>query len=107
MIEWIRFGLTTLCIVGGLFFFLSGVVGQYRFRYVLNRMHAASMGDTLGLMLVMAGLCISQSDGFVIAKCIITCLFVMLTSPTASHLIARLEIATNEHPEKEMELIRK
>ncbi|MBE5778367.1 MAG: monovalent cation/H(+) antiporter subunit G [Clostridiales bacterium] len=107
MIEWIRFGLTAALIAGGLFFFLSGVVGQYRFRYVLNRMHAASMGDTLGLIMIMLGLSISHNDGFVIAKCLITCLFVLLTSPTASHLIARLEIATNEHPEKEMELIRK
>lgn len=107
MIEWIRFALTAVLLLGGLFILLSGVVGQYRFRYVLNRMHAASMGDSLGLMLVMLGLCISQNDVFVILKYLLTAVFLLLTSPTSGHLIARLEIATNEHPEKEMELIQK
>ncbi|MBP3541562.1 MAG: monovalent cation/H(+) antiporter subunit G [Clostridia bacterium] len=107
MIEWIRFVLTALFLLGGLFILISGVVGQYRFRYVLNRMHAASMGDSLGLMLVMLGLCISQNDVFVILKYLLTAAFLLLTSPTSGHLIARLEIATNEHPEKEMELMQK
>lgn len=107
MIEWIRFILTVLFMLGGLFILLAGVVGQYRFRYVLNRMHAASMGDSLGLMLMMLGLSISQNDGFVILKYLLTAAFVLLTSPTAGHLIARLEIATNEHPEREMELMKK
>lgn len=107
MIEWIRFVLTALLLAAGLFIFFSGVVGQYRFRYVLHRMHAGSMGDSLGLMLVMLGLCISQNDVFVILKYLLTAVFLLLTSPTSSHLIARLEITTNEHPEKEMELMRK
>ena len=88
-----------------LFVLLVGVVSQYRFRYVLNRMHAASMGDSLGMLLVLTGLCISQNDGWVILKYLLTALFLWLTSPTGSHLIARLELTTNEHPEQEMEMI--
>lgn len=107
MIEWIRFFLTALLFLGGLFMLLSGVVAQYRFHYVLNRMHGASMGDSLGLLLMMLGLSISQNDGFVIAKYLLTAFFLLLTSPTAGHLIARLEITTNDNPETEMELINK
>ena len=33
----------------GLFAFLSAVVGFYRFPYVMSRMHAAAVGDTLGI----------------------------------------------------------
>ena len=36
---------------------------------------------------------------------VLTALFLWLTSPTGSHLIARLELTTNEHPEQEMEMI--
>ena len=36
---------------------------------------------------------------------LLTALFLWLTSPTGSHLIARLELTTNEHPEQEMEMI--
>ena len=105
MLDWIRFGLTAVLMLAGLFLLLTGVVGQYRFKYVLNRMHAASMGDSLGLMLVVCGLCISAPDGWVIAKFLMTALFLWLTSPTGSHLIARLEMTINEHPEAEMEMI--
>lgn len=107
MLEWVRFGLTALLFLAGLFVLLTGVIAQYRFRYVLNRMHAASMGDSLGLLLMLLGLCLSLNDGWVICKYLLVATFLWLTSPTASHLIARLEIATNEHPEREMELKRK
>ena len=33
----------------GLFVFFSAVLGLYRLDYVLNRMHAAAVGDALGL----------------------------------------------------------
>lgn len=105
MLDWFRFVLTAVLMLAGLFVLLVGVVSQYRFRYVLNRMHAASMGDSLGMLLVLTGLCISQNDGWVILKYLLTALFLWLASPTGSHLIARLELTTNEHPEQEMEMI--
>ena len=38
---------------------------------------------------------------------LMTALVIWLTSPTGSHLIARLEMTLNEHPETEMEMIEK
>ena len=107
MLDWIRFVLTAGCVLVGLFLLITGVVGQYRFKYVLNRMHAASMGDSMGLMMIIVGMCISQNDPMIIIKCLLTGLFIWLTSPTGSHLIARLEMTINEHPETEMEMIEK
>lgn len=104
MLDWIRFGLTAVFLVSGLFLLMIGVIAQYRFQYVLNRMHAASMGDSLGLFLVMVALSISCSEGWIIVKLLMVALFVWLTSPTGSHLIARLELTDNEHPEQEMEI---
>ena len=107
MLDWIRFGLTAALMLGGAFLMITGVVGQFRFHYVLNRMHAASMADSLGPLLVICGLCVSSNDGWMIAKFLLTALFMWITSPTGSHLIARLEVTVNEHPEEEMELIEK
>ena len=42
--EWIRFGVTALCVVGGLFALLTALLGLFRFDYALNRLHAG--GDT-------------------------------------------------------------
>ena len=78
MLDWFRFVLTAVLMLAGLFVLLVGVVSQYRFRYVLNRMHAASMGDSLGMLLVLTGLCISQNDGWVILKYLLTALFLIL-----------------------------
>lgn len=107
MLEWVRFILTAALMLMGLFLMATAVFAQYRFRYVLNRMHAASMSDSLALLLIAAGLCLNAPDGWVIVKFLLVALFVWLTSPTASHLIARLEITLNEHPEEEMEVVQK
>ncbi len=104
MLDWIRFILTAVLLLLGLFVLAVGIVGQFRFRYVLNRMHAASMGDSLGLLLVITGLCISSNDGWMILKMLLTVLFLWVTSPTGSHLIARLEVTTDPHLEDWMEV---
>ena len=59
------------------------------------------------LLMMAAGLCLSCNDGWTIVKFLLTALFIWLTSPTGGHLIARLEITVNEHPETEMEMIEK
>ena len=107
MLDWIRFVLTAVLLIAGLFLMVSGVLGQFRLKYVLNRMHAASMSDSLGLGMVLLSLCLSTADGWLIAKYLLVVLFVWLTSPTAGHLIARLEIATDSQYQDEMEMIEK
>ena len=62
MLDWFRFVLTAVLMLAGLFVLLVGVVSQYRFRYVLNRMHAASMGVFgWACVLVLTGLCHSRT----------------------------------------------
>ena len=107
MLDWIRFGLTATLLAAGLFLMVTGVIAQFRFKYVLNRMHAASMGDSLGLFLVVVAMCISAPDGWTVVKLLLVSLFVWITSPTGGHLIARLELTSNEHPENEMEVVKK
>ena len=107
MLEWIRFALTAVLLLSGLFLMITAVVAQYRFKYVINRMHAASMSDSLGLTLMYAGLCLSAPDGWTVIKFILIIGFLWITSPTAGHLITRLELTSNEHPEKEMEVVEK
>jgi len=106
MLSWLRFVLTALLLTLGLLALAVAVVGQYRFRYVLNRMHAASMGDSLGLLLIVTGLCISSNDGWMILKMVLIVLFFWITSPTGTHLIARLEATTDQRLEDWMEVRR-
>ncbi|MCH5254499.1 MAG: monovalent cation/H(+) antiporter subunit G [Lachnospiraceae bacterium] len=100
VLEWIRFGFGALFLLCGLFIFLIEMVGVFRFRYVLNRMQAAAMGDTLGIALSLLGLIIINGFNFTSLKLFCIIVFLWFSSPTSSHLIARLEVTTDEEWER-------
>lgn len=100
VMEWIRFLLGALFMICGLGIFIIEMIGVFRFKYVLNRMHAAAMGDTLGIACSLLGLIIMNGFNFTSLKLFCVIVFLWFSSPTSSHLIARLEVATDE--EKEM-----
>ena len=88
----------------GLFVFFSAVLGLYRLDYVLNRMHAAAVGDALGIFCVLVGLILLHGWSLPAAKTLLVFLFLWLTSPVASHLIAEMEVFTISDIRKECEV---
>ena len=88
--EWIRFILGVGLLVVGAVAFVLEVLGVFRFQYVLNRMHAAAMGDTLGIGASLAGLMILFGFRFVTLKLALVIIFLWCASPVSSHLISRL-----------------
>ncbi len=74
---------------GGVFFMVTGAVGMVRFPDVYTRMHAAGKCDTLGSLLVLTGLACHEGFALVSAKLLIVAAFILVTSPTATHAIAR------------------
>ncbi len=93
--EWIRFIGGAALITLGLVIFFIEISGAFRFKYVLNRMHAAAMGDTLGLSACIAGLMLMNGLNFTTVKLLCIIVFLWLASPVASHLIAKLEVTTS------------
>lgn len=98
-LEWIRFLLGTSFLACGIIIFAIELFGVFKFRYVLNRMHAAAMGDTFGIALSMVGLIILCGLNFTSIKMILVVVFLWFASPVASHMLARFEVTTNEKPE--------
>lgn len=94
--EWIRFVAGTGLLIVGAVTFLVEVLGVFKFKYVLNRMHAAAMGDTLGIGSALAGLMILFGFRFVTLKLALVLIFLWCASPVSSHLISRLECTVNE-----------
>ena len=95
--AWIRFLLGTFCLGFGLFFIVSSVVGNYRFKFALNRMHAAALGDTLGLLGVVLGVCFYEGLNPTTAKLLAIIVLVWLTSPVSSHLIMLMELTAGRY----------
>ena len=100
VIEWIRFLAGAVLLLAGLLIFLIEMIGVFRFKYVLNRMHAAAMGDTLGIGCCLLGLIVMKGFSFTSLKLLLVIIFLWFSSPVSSHLIARLEVATDEEREK-------
>ena len=92
------------CFLFGLFVFFSAVLGLFRFDYVLNRMHAAAVGDSLGIFCVLIGLMLLHGWSLSAAKTLLIFVFLWLTSPVCSHLVAEMEVSTVPDLEKECEV---
>ncbi len=100
LIEWLQFILGVSFLLVGLGVFTVQVFGVFKFDYVLNRMHAAAMGDTLGIGISLVGLIILSGWNFASLKMALIIVFLWNASPVSSHLIARLEATTNPHLER-------
>ena len=95
MLDAIRFGLCAALAVCGLFLECCSVLGVNRFRFVLNRMHAAALGDTMGVLLTLLSLCVWSADGWIIVKLLLVIFLFWLSGPIVSHMIGRLEYTTD------------
>ncbi|MCC8102629.1 MAG: monovalent cation/H(+) antiporter subunit G [Clostridiales bacterium] len=100
MIEWLQFLVGAVLLLLGLGIFTVEMIGVFRFHYVLNRMHAAAMGDTLGIGFCLVGLIVMNGLNLTSLKLFFVVAFLWFSSPTSSHLIARLEVTTDTEKEK-------
>ena len=89
-----------ILLIIGIIIFIFELVGFVKYRYILNRMHAAGMGDSLGIFICLFGLVLICGIHFISAKLLLVFMFLWFASPTASHLIARLEAVTDEEINK-------
>lgn len=82
--------LSAICLGLGAFLVLSGGVGVLRFPDFFARMHAASITDTLAASLILLGLALQVEPNLLVhSKLLFIFLFLMITSPTAAHALAK------------------
>ncbi len=103
MLEKIRIVAAIIMITAGVIFEITSVIGVFRFKYVLNRMHSAAMGDTLAILFILAGLVILSGFNFTSLKLIAIIFFFWLAGPVSSHLIANLVRSVDEANTPEVE----
>ncbi len=103
-VEWIRLVIGGVFLAIGMVFFFTELFGVFHFKYVLNRMHAAAMGDTLGISSCLIGLMIFSGLNFATLKMLLVIVFLWFASPVSSHVLSRLEAATNEQLSEHCEI---
>ena len=75
--------------------------GLFRYKYVMNRMHAAAVTDTLGVLGIMLGLILLFGWDIVSLKLVVTIVFMWIASPVVTHLIAKMELLTERNIDAE------
>ncbi len=101
----IRTIIGAILIFSGVVTMVVATIGIFRFKYVLNRMQAAALIDTLGILLLLTGLIVLSGFSALSAKMLLIIGFLWLASPVTSHLIARSEVMTNPNIKEECEVI--
>lgn len=88
-----------LLIAGGLFVFIGGV-GALRMPDFYTRMHAASLTDTLGTILVLLGIILQAGLSLAAIKLVAITVFLLLTAPTAAYALANAARLSGLTPER-------
>lgn len=77
-----------MLLAGGLVGIIGGL-GVLRFPDIYTRMHAAGMTDTLCTLLIIGGLMLQTGLSMLTLKLLAILLFMLFTSPTSGHALAR------------------
>jgi len=88
----------TVLVFAGAGFCLVGAIGVLRFPDLFARMHAAGITDTLGALLVLAGLAFFAGWSLALAKLFFILWFLWFTSPTATHALAKAALHAGRKP---------
>lgn len=87
-----------LLLLSGAVVAVIGGVGMLRLPDVYTRMHAASVTDTGGMILIIGGLLLQAPHWLVAVKLLLVGLFLLLTSPTASNALANAAMQDSIKP---------
>jgi len=93
--------LSWILLIGGGLVGILGGIGLLRFPDFFSRLHAAGMTDTLCALMIIAGLILQSGFTLLSLKLALILLFLLFTSPTASHALARAALSDGLKPEGE------
>lgn len=92
--------LSWVCIVSGSFFAIVGAVGILRFPDFWSRLHAASISDSAGVILLLIGMALQAGLTLVSVKLGLILLFLFITGPTSTHAVANAALVSGLKPRR-------
>lgn len=92
IVSWI------LLVLGGLFS-ITGGIGVVRLPEFYSRLHGGGITDTLGASLIILGLLLHAGSVLVGAKLLIILFFLLVTSPSSCHALAKSALFQGVRPQ--------
>ena len=86
-----------LLTLGGISVLIGGI-GALRLPDLFTRMHAASVTDSIGAILVLTGIMLQAGLSLATIKLVAILMFLLLTSPTASNALAAAAMLAGNQP---------
>lgn len=90
--------LSAVLILGGAFFLTVSCIGLIRLPDVYTRAHTVGKSETLGALLVLAGLAIYNGLAVSTLKILVILAFIVIANPTATHAILRAALRSGLEP---------
>ena len=90
--------LSFVMFIGGGAFVLIGGVGVLRMPDLYTRMHAASLTDTMGTLLILGGVIVQAGFSLAAVKLVAIALFLLITGPTATYALANAALLSGVRP---------
>lgn len=93
VLDFVLDALSWLLLSAGAIWCIIGAIGLLRLPDFYARTHPASMIDTLGAGLVLAGLALQAPSFLVVVKLVIIFWLILIASPTATHALVKAAYA--------------
>ncbi len=90
--------LSWIFILGGSAFVIIGAFGALRFPDFWSRLHAVSITDSAGVILLIVGMSLQSGATLITVKLLIIGVFLFITGPTATHAVANAALVTGLRP---------
>lgn len=90
---------STLCLIIGVFLGVTGAVGIIRMPNFFTRLHAGSVTDSGCAFLILFGLMLQAGFSIPTLKLSFILFFLLVSSPTATHALAKTALDCGEKPE--------
>ncbi|MFA7554283.1 MAG: monovalent cation/H(+) antiporter subunit G [Spongiibacteraceae bacterium] len=87
----------SLLSIGGIFILIGGI-GVLRLPEFYTRMHAASLTDSMGTILILVGIMLQSGASLATIKLIAILVFMLLTGPTATYALANAALLSGMKP---------
>ncbi len=91
--------LSWLLIIGGAYFIVVGAIGLIRLPDIFTRLHALSLIDSLGALLLILGLMIQAGPTLIALKLAFIYILIFFTGPVATHALAQAALHSGIEPE--------
>ena len=83
---------------GGVFILIGGI-GVVRMPGFYTRMHAASLTDSIGTILILVGIMLQAGASLATIKLMAILIFMLLTGPTATYALANAALMSGMKPD--------